>query len=324
MIKFKKLLSVLLAVMMVMSVMPTGLAFADDEVSLQASAGIPAGAISLYEEDFEDYTVGESLLTKAEDEWDFYSMANTNVADAAKIVDVSEISVDNKTGFSGKALMIHNEEATAYNTKGLMYRFGLENAIDLNSVENAEYFAGAAEEILPKLVKSDLKPDAIILDPPRKGCDESLLRLLLEMETEKIVYISCSPATLARDLKILSEKYNISPITPVDMFPNTYHVETVALLSRLRPDDVIEVELKSEDLHLTSAEAKATYQQIKDYIFRKYGFKVSSLYIAQVKQKMGLPMGKNYNTSKKGTKVPVCPPEKEKAIKDALEHFKMV
>ena len=137
MIKFKKLLSVLLAVMMVMSVMPTGLAFADDEVSLQASAGIPAGAISLYEEDFEDYTVGESLLTKAGDEWDFYSMANTNVADAAKIVDASEISVDNKTGFSGKALMIHNEEATAYNTKGLMYRFGLENAIDLNSVENA-------------------------------------------------------------------------------------------------------------------------------------------------------------------------------------------
>ena len=137
MIKFKKLLSVLLAVMMVMSVMPTGLAFADDEVSLQASAGIPAGAISLYEEDFEDYTVGESILAKDGDEWDFYSMANTNVADAAKIVDASEISVDNKTGFSGKALMIHNEEATAYNTKGLMYRFGLENAIDLNSVENA-------------------------------------------------------------------------------------------------------------------------------------------------------------------------------------------
>ena len=103
---------------------------------------------------------------------------------------------------------------------------------DLNNVENAEYFAGAAEEILPKLVKSDLKPDAIILDPPRKGCDESLLRLLLEMETKKIVYISCSPATLARDLKILSKKYNISPITPVDMFPNTYHVETVVLLQR--------------------------------------------------------------------------------------------
>lgn len=136
MIKFKKLLSVLLAVAMVMSVMPTGLVFADG-TSLQSSAGIPAGAISLYEEDFEDYTVGESILAKDGDEWDFYSMANTNVADAAKIVDASEISVDNKTGFSGKALMIHNEEATAYNTKGLMYRFGLENAIDLNSVENA-------------------------------------------------------------------------------------------------------------------------------------------------------------------------------------------
>lgn len=136
MIKFKKLLSVLLAVMMVMSVMPTGLAFADDEVSLQSAVEIPAENI-IFEEDFEDYTVGESILAKDGDEWDFYSMDKTNVADTAKIVDASEISVDNKTGFSGKALMIHNEEATAYNTKGLMYRFGLENAIDLNSVENA-------------------------------------------------------------------------------------------------------------------------------------------------------------------------------------------
>ena len=96
------------------------------------------------------------------------------------------------------------------------------------------------------------------------------------------------------------------------------------MLTRLKPDDVIEVELKSEGLRLTSIETKATYQQIKDYIFRKYGFKVSSLYIAQVKQKLGLPIGKTYNTSKKGTKVPICPLEKEKAIKDALKHFKMV
>ncbi len=102
---------------------------------------------------------------------------------------------------------------------------------DLNGVENAEYFAGPAEEIFPKLAEKGLKPDAIILDPPRKGCDESLLKLLLETGTEKIVYISCSPATLARDLKVLSQKYNISPITPVDMFPNTFHVESVALLT---------------------------------------------------------------------------------------------
>ncbi len=103
---------------------------------------------------------------------------------------------------------------------------------DLNGVENAEYIAGPAEEILPDLAKKGLKPDAIILDPPRKGCDESLLKLLLKMETEKIVYISCSPATLARDLKILSQKYSISPITPVDMFPNTFHVECYVRLCR--------------------------------------------------------------------------------------------
>ena len=126
-------------------------------------------------------------------------------------------------------------------------------------------------------------------------------------------------------MKFLTENgYTLKKVAGVDMFPHTMHVETVALLTRLKPDDVIEVELKSEDLRLTSIEAKATYQEIKDYIFRKYGFKVSSLYIAQVKQKLGLSMGTNYNTSKKGTKVPICPSEKEKAIKDALKHFKML
>ena len=108
------------------------------------------------------------------------------------------------------------------------------------------------------------------------------------------------------------------------MFSNTSHVETVVMLSQLKPDDVVQVELNAEDLALTSAEAKATYEEIKTYVKRAFGFKVSSLYIAQVKQKMGLPMGKNYNVSKKGTRVPICPPEKEEAILEALRHYKMI
>lgn len=121
----------------------------------------------------------------------------------------------------------------------------------------------------------------------------------------------------------------------VDMFPTTdglkninpilsSHVETVALLSQRKPDDVIKVQLDTNDLALTSAEAKATYDEIKAYVKRAYGFKVSSLYIAQVKKKMGLPMGKNYNIGKEDAHVPTCPPEKEKAIIEALQHFKMI
>ncbi len=194
-----------------------------------------------------------------------------------------------------------------------------------NGIANVEFYPGdAAEEIL-KLANRGIKPDYIVLDPPRKGCDKEVLNCAASLSPEKIVYVSCDCATLARDMKHFETLgYKADEVFPFDMFPQTAHVESVALLSRLKPDDVLEVELKSEDLHLTSAEVKATYQQIKDFIFRKHGFKVSSLYIAQVKQKLGLPMGKNYNTSKKGTKVPICPLEKEKVIKDALKHFKMV
>lgn len=197
-----------------------------------------------------------------------------------------------------------------------------ENA-KLNGIENAEYYCGTAEEIAPRL--NGEKPDVVILDPPRKGCEESLLKTVAKTGTKRIVYVSCKPSTLARDLKILTELgYEVRAVQPVDLFPRTHHVETVVLLSQLKPDDVVQVELNAEDLALTSAEAKATYEEIKTYVKRAFGFKVSSLYIAQVKQKMGLPMGKNYNVSKKGTRVPICPPEKEAAILEALKHYKMI
>lgn len=194
-----------------------------------------------------------------------------------------------------------------------------------NGITNADFFADSAENAVPKLIEGGMKPDVVILDPPRKGSDEATLRAIAKAQPKRIVYVSCNASTLARDAKYLSSLgYIPAAVTGVDMFPNTCHVETVVLLSQLKPDDIVQVELNAEDLALTSAEAKATYEEIKTYVKRAFGFKVSSLYIAQVKQKMGLPMGKNYNVSKKGTRVPICPPEKEAAILEALKHYKMI
>ncbi len=195
----------------------------------------------------------------------------------------------------------------------------------LNGIKNSEYHAGAAEALAPRLVRSGRKPNAVILDPPRKGCDAKLLDSVAKVAPEKIVYVSCKASTLARDLAYLEEKgYKTEIIQPVDMFPGTPHVETVVLLSQLKPDDVIQVELNSEDLALTSTEAKATYEEIKTFVKRVFGFKVSSLYIAQVKRKYGIEVGQNYNISKKGSRVPICPQEKEDAIVEALRYFKMI
>ena len=195
----------------------------------------------------------------------------------------------------------------------------------INEIDNVDFYCGDCTEVVEKLISDSERADIAVVDPPRKGCDENLLTLLKNMNPKKIVYVSCNSSTLARDVAILKEfGYVLKKACPVDMFPQTCHVETVVLLSQRKPDDVIEVELELGDIELTSSESKATYNEIKNYILRHFGFKVSSLYIAQVKQKLGLPMGKNYNLSKKGTKVPLCPPDKERAITETLKHFKMI
>ena len=197
----------------------------------------------------------------------------------------------------------------------------------LNGITNAEFFVGKAEEVLPeKYEQEGIQADVIVVDPPRKGCDEAVLQTMLKMQPEKIVYVSCDSATLARDLKILCEKeYQLEKVAVCDMFPQGVHVETVVLLSKLNAKQHIEVELNLDELDLTAAESKATYDEIKTYVLEKYGLKVSSLYISQVKRKYGLDVGQNYNLSKKeDTKVPQCPPEKEAAIMDALKHFQMI
>lgn len=206
----------------------------------------------------------------------------------------------------------------------------IENAKEnakLNGLENTEFFVGKAEEVLPREYKKNgVYADVIVVDPPRKGCDETLLETMVEMNPERIVYVSCDSATLARDLKYLCERgYELRKVCPVDQFGMTVHVETVCLLSKLQSKEHIEVDIHMDELDLTDAEKKATYSEIKEYVLEHTGLKVSSLYIAQVKQKCGIIERENYNKPKSDdAKQPQCPPDKEKAIKEALKHFGMI
>ena len=206
----------------------------------------------------------------------------------------------------------------------------IENAKEnakLNGLENTEFFVGKAEEVLPREYKKNgVYADVIVVDPPRKGCDETLLETMIEMNPERIVYVSCDSATLARDLKYLCERgYELRKVCPVDQFGMTVHVETVVLLSQQKPDDTIEIDLDLDELDATSAELKATYQEIKDYVLKESGLKVSSLYISQVKRKCGIEVGENYNLPKsENARVPQCPKEKEDAIKAALKYYAMI
>ena len=164
------------------------------------------------------------------------------------------------------------------------------------------------------------------MDPPRKGLAEDVVDTIADMGPERVVYVSCDPGTLGRDVKRFAGRgYTLKKAVAVDMFPRTAHVETVCLLSKLQSKEHIEIEVKMDELDLTSAESKATYDEIKAYVLEKHGLKVSSLYISQVKRKCGLDVGQNYNLSKKeDAKVPQCPLEKEAAIMDALKHFQRI
>ena len=197
----------------------------------------------------------------------------------------------------------------------------------LNKIDNVEFFVGKAEEVLPReYEKNGVYADVIVVDPPRKGCDEMLLKTILKMQPKRVVYVSCDSATLARDLRFLCDNgYELKKVCGVDQFPQTVHVETVVLLSQQKPDDTIEIDLDLDELDATSAELKATYQEIQDYVLKEFGLKVSSLYISQVKRKCGIEVGENYNLPKsENARVPQCPKEKEDAIKAALKYFAMI
>ena len=207
----------------------------------------------------------------------------------------------------------------------------IQNAIEnakINNIENVKFFVGKAEEIITgEYENGNIRDiDVIVVDPPRKGLDKLAIDTMLKLLPKRIVYVSCDSSTLARDLKILCEKeYELKKLTVVDQFSRSYHTETVALLSKLDVDKHIDVEIKLDELDLTSAESKATYAQIKKYILEKFDLKVSTLYIAQIKKKCGIALREHYNKSKKEKQViPQCTPEKEEAIMDALRHFKMI
>ena len=207
----------------------------------------------------------------------------------------------------------------------------IENAKEnakLNGLENTEFFVGKAEEVLPREYKKNgVYADVIVVDPPRKGCDETLLETMVEMNPERIVYVSCDSATLARDLKYLCERgYELRKVCPVDQFGMTVHVETVVLLSKGEVDSKkIRVEFSLEDMDMSEFQDGATYTQIKDYVLEHSGLKVSNLYISQIKRKCGIEVGKNYNLPKsEDSRQPKCPPEKEKAIREAFKYFGMI
>ena len=200
-----------------------------------------------------------------------------------------------------------------------------ENAVR-NGVKNAEFFCGDASDVAKKLAQEHLRPDVITVDPPRKGLAPDVVESIAAMQPEKVVYVSCDSATMARDVKRFAELgYTATRAAAVDMFPRADHIETVCLLSKLQSKEHIEIEVKMDELDLTSAESKATYEEIKAYVLEHTGLKVSYLYIAQVKQKYGIIERENYNKPKsENAKQPQCPPEKEKAITEALRHFGMI
>ena len=198
-----------------------------------------------------------------------------------------------------------------------------------NHIENATFYVGKAEEVLPRLYEEEhIFADVICVDPPRKGCDEACLNTIIKMAPKRIVYVSCDSATLARNLKYLCENgYEIRKVRAVDQFGQTVHTETVCLLSKLHEaKHHVNVKLGMDEMDLTAAESKATYEEIKKYVAEHNdGMKVSNLYIAQIKQKHGIIERENYNKpkSEKGGQ-PECPKEKEIAIEEALKYFQMI
>mgnify|MGYP000646642343 CR=1 FL=1 len=196
-----------------------------------------------------------------------------------------------------------------------------------NHIENATFYVGKAEEVLPRLYEEEhIFADVICVDPPRKGCDEACLNTIIKMAPKRIVYVSCDSATLARDLKYLCENgYEIKKVRAVDQFGQTVHTETVVKLSLKKDTPKIEVTMEPDEESNYTPEEKATYSKIKEYVKEKYGVNVHTSYIAQVKRMCGLDMGENYNKSKKGNpEVKQCPQEKVEYIKDALRHFKLI
>lgn len=200
------------------------------------------------------------------------------------------------------------------------------NNAKMNGIDNIRFYCNDAGRFLVNMAEQGENADVVIMDPPRSGSTEEFMDAVGKLGAGKVVYVSCNPETLARDVRYMKKLgYRAVEAWPVDMFPETDHVETVVLLSKLNAKQHIEVELNLDELDLTAAESKATYEEIREYVLEHTGLKVSHLYIAQVKQKYGIIERENYNKPKsENSRQPKCPPEKEAAITEALKHFGMI
>ena len=196
-----------------------------------------------------------------------------------------------------------------------------------NGIANAEFFCGDAGQAALRLEENGVRPDVITVDPPRKGLSADAIEAIARMNPRRLVYISCDPATLARDVALLKERgFSLQSAQAADLFPRCAHVETVVLLSKGEVDSKkIRVEFSLEDMDMSEFQDGATYPQIKEYVLEHTGLKVSNLYISQIKRKCGIEVGKNYNLPKsEDSRQPQCPPEKEKAIREAFKYFGMI
>ena len=191
----------------------------------------------------------------------------------------------------------------------------------------SRFFCADAGEAAARLAAEGLRPDVIMLDPPRKGCDETTLSAVVQMSPRRVVYVSCNPSTAARDAAWLGQHgYRAEKVQPVDLFPRTKHVECVIALSKGEIDSKkVRVEFSLEGMDTSGLQKGATYPEIKARVLEQTGLKVSSLYISQVKQKCGLEVRENHHKAKsENTKQPQCPKEKADAIVEALRHFQMI
>ncbi|HEO5621604.1 TPA: 23S rRNA (uracil(1939)-C(5))-methyltransferase RlmD [Streptococcus agalactiae] len=286
---------------------------------------------TLYGSDtIEDQMLGNTYAISAQS---FYQV-NTEMAEKLyqKAIDFSDLNsedivIDAYSGIGTIGLSVAKQVKHVYGVEVVEKAVSdaKENATR-NGITNSTYVADSAENAMAKWLKEGIKPTVIMVDPPRKGLTESFVYSAAQTKADKITYISCNSATMARDIKLFEELgYHLVKIQPVDLFPMTHHVETVALLSKLDVDKHINIEIELDELDLTSAESKATYAQIKEYVWNKFELKVPTLYIAQIKRKCGIELREHYNKSKKEKQIiPHCTPEKEEAIMDALRHFKMI
>ena len=239
----------------------------------------------------------------------------------------SETVVDAYCGAGTISLMLAQKAARVIGIE--IVEPAIENAREnaaRNGISNAEFIVGATEDVLPRLVEGGLRPDVIVVDPPRKGCEEAVLRAILAAQPRRVVYVSCGAPTLARDARILCEGgYAPESVQCVDMFCWTGAVETVMSLVQQKPDDIVKVGIDADELAVTKAESKATYGEIQTRVKEQTGLNVTPLYIAQVKRKHGILSRECYNKAKsESAKMLICPPDKEKAIEEALRFFGMI